>query len=218
MRVFPNLEMGDNIVCNGMIRYLATQHEKLEVVTRRTYHADISRMYSDLPNVTCIDGYDYPEARAALIQPDSILMGYFKDPQWKADQWDREFYEQAGVDFEIRWRGCKFPTVVPKEFADSGKPWVLLHDVPHRGINIHPAYHREGRIKMELRHSFWDWVPMMLRAQELHLVDSSYLNLAESLWSLGLLEGTRLVFHRYAKVQRYGSVPPVLRGPWEIID
>jgi hypothetical protein len=141
-------------------------------------------------------------------------MGYFKDPQWKADQWDREFYEQAGVDFEIRWRGCKFPTVVPKEFADSGKTGILLHDVPQRGINIYPEY--EGT-RMRGMPSFWDWVPMMLRAEELHLVDSSYLNLAESLWSLGLHEGTRLVFHRYAKVRRFGSVPPVLHGPWEMI-
>lgn len=71
---------------------------------------------------------------------------------------------------------------------------------------------------MGAKHSFWDWLPDILKASELHFVDSSYLNLAESLWHWGLLEDKRLVFHRYAKVQRYGSVPPVLRGPWEIID
>lgn len=217
MTVFPNLEMGDNLVLNGLCRHLARKHGELVWVARRTYCSDIARMFSDLPNVRVVDGYDYPEAKALVASP-SIRMGFFNPESidWRKVQWDQKFYAQAGVDFNERWNSAAFPPGLVPAAAPSDA--VVIHDIPERGIVIDPAKLPPGaQVRVTRRASFWDWLPEIVSARELHCVDSSYLNLAESLYAAGHLRGTQLVFHSYPKIQLHGSVPPVLRAPWTVL-
>lgn len=217
MTVFPNFEMGDNIVLNGMCRYLSRKHRDIVWVARRAYHSDIARMFSDLPNVLVVDGYDYPEAKTILVT-ESIRMGFFGSDKvnWREVQWDREFYIQAGVDFDERWDSVAFPVeLIP---AVSPSDAIVIHDIPERKITIDPADLPVGRhIRIVRRPSFWNWLPEILSARELHCVDSAYLNLAESLYATGHLRNTKLVFHSRPKIRLHNSVPPVLRAPWTIL-
>ena len=218
LHIFPNLELGDNIVLNGLCRVFARREESIKWVARRTYAADIARMFSDLPNVEVIDGYDYPEARGIACER-AIRLGFFgpEGTNWQAVQWDEEFYRQAGVDFNERWSACKFPADL---LPDTLRPaFNLVHEVPERGFTVRPDLLPRNPIFITRAPSVWNWVGPICTAAELHVVDSAILNLAESLYAVGRLRNTRLVFHAYAKKKIHSfAVPPVLRAPWEIIE
>lgn len=217
--VFPNLELGDNVVCNGLCRCLARQHPRVVWVARRTYVGDVGKMFSDLNNVLVLDGYDYPEAKAlSRTVENRLVMGYFNEEtvDWRTVQWDTKFYAQAGVDFKGRWSSFNLPAqLLQPANVTCG---VLTHEVPERGFvfdeDKRPAHAALSIVRSQ---SFWDWVPKLLSAREFHCVDSSYLNLAESLYALGHLRNTKLVFHSYPKIRLHNSVPPVLRAPWKVL-
>lgn len=217
MKVFPNLEMGDNIVLNGLCRYLARRHSEVVWATSWPYSDAIAKMFSDLPNVRIENGHAYPlPGEEYPSAPEMIRIGYFNPEKldWTRCQWDQSFYAQAGVDFSERWTSFKLPADMLVSAMARG---VLTHSLPERGIRITRPI-PEDAVFMGRRNSFWDWLPEMLSASQLHLVDSSYLNLAESLWALGLMNNTELYFHAYAKKKAFGSVPPILKGPWVVYE
>lgn len=224
--IFPNLEMGDNIVLNGLARHFAATEEKVVWVTKAAYHEPIRRMFTDVGNLEVIDGYDYPEIRENLIPKAmrKVRMGFFgpEGTDWHTVQWDKAFYDQAGVDFEVRWEKflLSFDLYNCAYEADKlQKRYPLIHDIPERGLSIDPEKIPPGNSLRILKSaSFWDWLEPVCMAAELHFIDSAYLNLAESLYALGFLRDTKLVFHRYVKVAKHNSVPPVLRAPWVILD
>lgn len=227
---FPNWGIGDAIVCNGLFRSLAEQHERVCWVTPSpTMVMEVAEMFSDLANITLDYGGTYEEtkAKADACGKSAVRLGFFSPSglAWaKTFQplgWDESFYEQAGVPFQYRWTKFKLPEKLLS--FEPRHPSVIVHQILDRNLSIRDGMlpRTKDIVHITQRPSVWDWIPEICSASELHLVDSVYLNLAESLYTLGYLRNTRLVFHRYAKVNVHGavppSVPPVLKAPWEIL-
>ena len=61
--VFPLFQMGDNVVQNGMARRLAAHYPHISWLAKHDFFSDVSRMFSDIKNLTVVNGYDYLEAR-----------------------------------------------------------------------------------------------------------------------------------------------------------
>jgi hypothetical protein len=218
--VAPHLEMGDAIVSNGICRTLAKSEKKIVWLSRHDYTVAVRRMFADLPNVQVLPVLSYEEVRNRWLPvwPRTVKLGYFaKD--FDCSKWDSEFYRQAGYSFDNRWTEFALPPALLPQGVTK-QPFALVHEDHPRQFLVDP-----NRLPKDIevryitrRASFWDWVPDILAAQELHFIDSAFLNLAESLWGLKLLNSTKLVFHKYAK--RYpvnGGLWPQLRGPWEVL-
>lgn len=220
--VFPHLEMGDALVCNGLCRTLAASGRQIVWLARATYVFAVRRMFADLPNVQVLAALDYEEVKQRWLPvcPGALKLGYFSPP-FNDKVWDQEFYRQAGVPFENRWTHVKFPPDLFPAGPRTHQEFVLVHHDPSRNMRIDESRLPAGLPYrfITLRPSFWDWMPEVLSARELHVIDSSFLNLAESLWTLGCLSGTRLVWHKYSKkYPLYGGRWPQLRGPWEVLE
>lgn len=224
--VFPNLEMGDNIVLNGMCRFLARQEKAIAWAARHDHIAAITRMFSDLPNVrtVLVNEYNYAKEYAKLGEEwaRQIRIGYFSEAgsTWNSatsGHWDQKFYEEGRVDFDERWKSFSLPADLLR--PQKRENFALIHQIPEREIVIQADLFPKNIPLVHIRWlpSFWDWMPSILSASELHFVDSSYLNLAESLYAIGLLRDTKLVFHSYAKLRIAREKYPVLRAPWEIL-
>jgi hypothetical protein len=223
LAVFPNHGIGDSIVCNGMCRVLSRREDSILWVAGSNEFETIRVMFSDLKNVSVVNGINYTEARKINLPAGcrTLGLGFFSASgfSWKYKKWDLEIYEQSEVPFRERWNSFSLPwTLLPKRGLRQNLV-ALVHDIPERGIVIgNPQKFTSLPIlRITQRPSFWDWVDAICSASELHFVDSAYLNLAESLYVLGFLRETRLVFHYYAKHKKYGAIPPTLRAPWEIL-
>jgi hypothetical protein len=214
--IIPHLEMGDAIITNGMVRYFSERDNRpIVLLTRRDYLDDVRLMYSDNSRIQVFGANHIEVVRGDWIPqwPGALKLGYFNGGPFDVSQWDREFYRQAGVPFDARWGSFFSPNIpsTPRPKDD----FFLVHEDHRRGYNIDrrqvPLW---TRVDITRRPSFWDWLPEILRARELHFIDSSFLNLADILWTLGLLNETRLVWHKYARK----SEPPTVRAPWEILQ
>lgn len=218
--IFPHLGLGDAIICNGLVRVLAEKHSRLVWFARADYAEPIGLMYSDLPNVIVVPVKDDEEVALWLdsIDPLRCLCLGYRSSDFDPTKFDAEFYRQAGVDFEDRWKRFALPPSAGVSFQSDEKIGVLVHDAPERGMTITSERLRQLTNDTALRvttdRRLWDWLPVLLSSREFHCIDSAFLNLAESLYALGFLRKTRLVLHAYAKQP---ANLPTVRAPWEIL-
>jgi hypothetical protein len=217
--VFPHLEMGDALIVNGLCRTLAATTNSMIWMTDVKYVFDVRRMYEDLPQVQVLGALGYDDIRNRWIPSclDAKRLGLFADAGFNLDRWDESFYHQLGIDFNLRWSSFQLPPSLRMAEPTQKEPVALIHEDPSRAFNVVRQLLPAGlkHIFITSRPSFWDWMPQMLAVQEVHCIDSAYLNLVESLYALGYLRNTKLVWHAYAK--RYTqSGPPQMRAPWHI--
>lgn len=219
--VFGHLEFGDALVLNGLIRVLARQHQRVKWVTKTDYVRAVRATIEDLPNVQVLAALNYDEVRHRWIPqcPHNLRLGYFGD-SFNEAKWDSEMYRQAGIPFDARWTECRFPMRLLRGCKEPKKGIALVHEDYDRKFLIRPEMLPSDLeiFRVNKRPSILDWLPDIYAAKELHFVDSSFLNLAESLHAMGALRDTTLVFHRYAKQYPGASRWPELRAPWRIFE
>lgn len=220
--VFGHLEFGDAIVLNGLIRALARQHAKINWVTKTDYCPAVRETVADLQNVQVLAAQDYNEVRNRWIPncPNSLKLGYFAEAGFDESKWDSEMYRIANIPFECRWSEFRLPIKLLAGRREPKKNIALVHEDVSRAFLIKPELLPPGLeiFRVNKRTSILNWLPEMFAAKELHFIDSSFLNLAESLHAMGALPNTTLVFHRYAKRYTGKSRWPELRAPWRIFE
>lgn len=217
--VFGHLAFGDALVLNGMIRVLARLHTSVKWVVHTDYIRAVRATVEDVSNVQVLAALSYEEVRKRWIPqcPKNLRLGYFADAFDEA-RWDREMYRIAGIHFDARWTECRFPMRLLKGSKEPKRNIALVHEDYERKFLIRPELLPSDLevFKINKRPSILDWLPEIFSARELHFVDSSFLNLAESLHAMGALSNTTLIFHRYAKQYPGAAKWPELRAPWRI--
>lgn len=227
--IFTHLGLTDAIVCNALFRHYAELH-KDKIVIIPCYERNLSSiqwMLSDVPNI-----FFYPiESEQQLltckqsIQPNyKLCLGfhskgvehikeangrfYAQKETFNPLPWDSEFYRQAGLDPELKWKGFKLP--VKNINLPEGYP--VYHDDEKMGFIIKREHIPNGLVtNLGTLGTLDKSAQSIYRATEIHCIDSSMLNLAD------LMETPyckRFVFHRYARK----GLPPKLKKNWEIID
>jgi hypothetical protein len=220
--VFQHLGMGDAIICNGMIRTLAKQHPKVCPVTDARYIHAVRMMYRDVPNIQVLATITYEEVehRWKPVHQDGMYLGYFA-AGFNPKKFVQEFYRQSGVPLDARWDAFELPVGFFKPPPVDTD--VLVHDSQDRGFGIYDFRLPTGRkiTRITRRNNFWDWLPEIRGAKEIHCIDSSYLNLVDSMWYKKMLQpDVKLVWHWYARPlgkSAHDSGSPAYRAPWEIL-
>lgn len=209
--LLPHLGLGDAIICNGMIRVLAARHDRLVLPCKWHNRPSVAWMLSDLDNVRLLGVKDDAEARLWADRFERggshvLCLGLHSGKLLRQD-WDRQLYEQAGVDFEERWQSFSLPAL------DTGMPEAdlpLYHDDCDRNFAINRRRMPENATRVIRGYTIWVNLNAVQTAPEIHVIDSCFLCLADSIPTIG-----RLVFHRYA---RPNGMPPILIKNWEIIE
>jgi len=191
-------------------------------ITKTDYVRAVRATIEDVPNVQVLAAIDYEEVKRRWIPqcPNSLCLGYFNQLGFNEAKWDSEMYRQAEIPFDTRWTEFRLPARLVRGWKEPKRNIALVHEDYDRNFLIRPnALPNDLEIfRINKRPSILDWMPEILAAKELHFIDSSFLNLAESMHAMGVLPNTALVFHRYAKQYPGHSRWPELRGPWRIID
>lgn len=211
-----HLGLGDVIACRGIVKFNAGRYRRVWLGAKPHNLASTKLLFSDLPNVRVISlGSKYPERNQVLLSKifsslgASVLrLGYYGDdylvPPFEVN-FDENFYTQAKVSFEGRVEGTSFPRALElerqleHELGDLSQPYIFIHDDPRRNLVID-----QDRILSPLRQIRSDllgnrfpisaWTGVIMRASELHVIESSFAALIESLDPPG-----KKVAHRYAR-------------------
>lgn len=220
--------LGDMIIMSGLVREYAKTQMSIVLICKRRDYESVRFMYSDLKNVYVLPLEGDVEARRFVqtCEGHVLKLGLFgDDPSFNIERFDSEHYRQAKVDFEKRWSEFKVPKQEDQEpwgkfdgLVEKIIPRIFVHDDPTRKFPIRRDLIPNDRVRLiwpgtipTLRHStIFSYTDAISEADEVHVIDSSFLCLADSIPTRG-----KLFLHRYA---RKGGRPPQLRKDWKVLD
>ena len=225
--IYPHLHLGDNIVCNGLIRNLIKDYDQINLFIKQSKAPSVMWMYRDLKNIKYLMVQKEPQAEEwiKLNNPQKLLkIGYeFRDNNINFDQ---AFYKQYNIDFEKRWtdfyldRDMEREKSFFKRFNVKEGEYIFFHEdngnnykgkfIINRKLvpqNVPTIYAKEN-----YTNNIFDYCYIIEHAKEIHVVESSFLFLADT---LNITD--KLYSHRYAR--RYPpDEKPTLKNKWTIYD
>jgi hypothetical protein len=226
LHLATHTELGDLLVTEGIIRHYAAVYQRLSFDT--AYYDEAVELFDDLDNVEPLAAEkDYVNRRPVPKDADKVIwFGLLSDvkrqhgihfPDTKVRTfdhltWDREFYRMLDVPFMARWLNSNLPA--PEGYPDICKSnSILVHQMDDYKIEFNfedtPEFigPRDGC-------TAFAWMKPIMRARQVHCIDSSMVSLIESMNANGYLNPrTELFYH--AEVRP--SAPPVMLAPWKIV-
>lgn len=221
--IFPHLGLGDAVICNGLVRTLASQYDSVLFLAKFRNQNAIGEMLSDVANVLVPgvkDDYGAMEYTiiAELAEYKVLRLGGHQDKSFLrgSAHFDEEFYRQAKIPFGYRWSAFKLPLCSGFPDTNFQPPYAFVCDHCSQGkMTIDESQITRGLVTMRPTESkiFLWWIGSIYGATEIHCIDGAFLNLVESLD----LPGKRLVFHKSARKHNDERLYPTLRKNWEIV-
>jgi len=216
IQVYHHLGLGDHIICNGLIRYLCRNYEKVYCFVKEHNLNNVSFMFRDEPRIELIAVKDKSEVPSKIIKDSDVIRVGFENVDMSHDNFDKTFYTQLGYDFSLRWDNFYVEREYEKEhdlfvkLNPHNVPYIVIHDDAYRGFMIDPSKVREdmkiikssdcfisGKMKAEFReYTIFHWILVLERAEEIHCMDSSFKCLVES---LPKCSSPRLFYHVYVR-------------------
>lgn len=187
MIIHHHLGLGDHFVCNGLVNYICKiSEEPIYLICKNRNTDTVEYLYSENDKVTviAIDGLDeiLETNNYALKTNDKILRIGFEhcDPRG----WDVSFYKQLNIDFIERYRFFKLPKKKPKNLIKApDSPYILVHnqssDKKYQlsiNTNLDIFY-----MNKEDGYHLLSYIDVIVNAEEIHCIDSSFFHLVDSL-------------------------------------
>ena len=214
MFILPHQGLGDHIICNGLVRCLAEEHQTVSLIVSRSKEKSkgtgmIEFMYRDNPNIKIVGIEEadirktYEKARANPKEYITVGYGYPKQNNGNFDEW---FYRSVNIDFKYRLekfyikRDLEAEEQIYNELT-NGEPYIFIHDDPTRGFVIQRERLRKDLkiIENDISINFFNYRKLFENAKELHLMQSGLYDFTNSI----PLKKPNIFVHQY--VRKYSS-------------
>ena len=213
--IIQNLGLGDHFLCNAVYRSKALQADQIYFLVKNKNFISVKEMLSDVQNISPIpapnSSADYLQRFLVRLLPilgcDVLRLGHLGEsflPESPTISFDREFYIQADVPFEMRWNSSLFPRneeverVTKTSYVKNDEPYIFVHDDSSRGYRIDDSRFSNGvkvvRPNALLGASLQAHAKLIEDAREVHLMESSFLAMAQN-----LCLGGRKFVHTYVR-------------------
>lgn len=203
MAIAPHRGMGDLIICNALFRHF-TRHNSVVVPVKQAYFDSATFMLRDVPSALVVQARTNAEAYSIVNTfraSGPVLFLGNRGTNYRREEFDRCFYEQAGLAFETRWTGFRLVRDPSIELTAPTRPHAFVHEDPSRGFAIDRSRAcfsglPECTAVAGVTGNIFAWLPCILSASEIHCIDSSFALLIDS---LDIDSSVRLFLHRYAR-------------------
>ena len=220
--LFCHIGLGDLILLSGAIVELTRLHGAIRIYCYRHHSASVRSFFANHPGVAVTElnnpGGDYgvpPESHLRPVEAHIIRTGCYAGAGQRPDiSFPELFYQQLAINYADRWRLCPIEKAAEAVPQLSTEIPVFVHDDPSRGYHIvkgitgKPVYRPS-----ENGGSILQFVDILRRAKEIHVMDSSFYHLVESLEGIS----AALYYHRYARryVPKWFDYPK--RHAWQVL-
>ena len=205
--IYHHLGLGDHISCNGLVRTIVNKNKNnIYYLFCKNSLADTIRfMYRDLGNIKVkpiksihadkeIEKYLLKLKNKSKI----IKIGFQNYNKIYAKinlknnpvTYDMVFYKQMGINYKNRFTNCYWKRnkkeenrVYRKLIKNPKKKYLFVHDEPSLDYKIDQSFFSKGYevIKNDKNEILFNLAKVLENASELHLMESSIRNMAESL-------------------------------------
>jgi hypothetical protein len=199
--IYTHLGLGDHIVCNGLVRQLYNETDEISLACQSHNLISVSSMFSDLR----INYVNYLNCN--LSNYDKVYKPGFSDLILNSKTTTEEqFYSLAGLDISYKYSKSKFPYVDRDEQVYD----MFIHDDDSRNLRI-PFYGPTVYRPRNQYSNILDYIPIIKRAKEIHVIKSSFMHLVECLNED--FSGKKLVIHDVRPILNLAE-QPYLTKPW----
>ena len=204
--VHHHLGLGDHFICNGLVRHLARERGEIGLFAYRKNAVSVAFMYRDDPRIAVIpvDGDAQAQSISRQAGISALRIG-FEHMGCSGRSFAEDFYSQLGLDYRVRFDGFHVRRDPARERAlferlvGARARYAFLHEDRRRGFIVDRANASSDLPfvvpEPGLTDNIFDYVGVLEQAEELHLIDSSFLNLADSIQ----VNARRFAYHRYAR-------------------
>lgn len=230
--LYLHLDLGDQLICNGLVREYCKRYDTVAIFSKPQNYPSVSFMFRDLPNIEIIQG-DNDFAKLFMVAnffshsgkryDEAKIIGYPYLDQNAGMNFEQQFYQRAGIDFEKKWTSFHvqrdpsreeslFKKIAPKD------DYIFLHDDLPRGFKIErkrlPKKYPVVFPEKDFTDNIFDYCTTLTRAKEIHVFDSSFMFLVDCLEYRNSHQ--KLFIHRYAR-PNFNWTLPILKKEWEIL-
>ena len=202
--LFHHLGLGDHIICNALYRALSSRYQFLIMVVKKRNSIDVKAMLHDLDNVWLIEVsnkfadtaqllllkfFSFTNVSKVLSIGGASLERELGSTASGARNFDRLMYRLGQVEFKLRNQGFFIERNYVKELelfrflgCHQGE-YIFVHDDPSRDFLIEetklPKDVRVIRSKKLEDYTIFDYLTVLEKAEEIHVVQSSFAALVE---------------------------------------
>lgn len=219
--VYHHLGLGDHFICNGLVREWAAKYDNVSLFCKSQNAETVAQMYGDL-NICLLVGDDefahrFLRGKDKTEGLDILAVGFDRLNPTNG-KFDQQFYNLVGLDFSTRWKSFKVCREFKKENALAYKlnlprKFALVHEDESRGYKIDVSKINLPIVRVEKleRFSMIDWLGIADLAAEIHVIDSSFMFLIDSVDTK-----VPLYIHRYSRDNPDWQLPS-LKKNWLIL-
>jgi len=212
--------LGDHIITNGMVHAFTEQYDLVFVPHIKMFSPSINDLYKDhakirpvaLPDIdVTLKGmhllHELREKENAdmvsiadpyLYYPRRLIQNSEGNFEFRhvATNFDRQFYELAGMHFSLRYTKCKLPGSTKKskqlyQEISKGNEYILVHNTSSQNtsgypLDINRVTQNKGlpiiNIVPGITDNVFEFYDLIVNASEIHAVGSFFQCLVDSLW------------------------------------
>lgn len=197
--IFTHFEMGDSIICNGLIRNLSNIYKKIILFSKMEHKKSMEWMYRDMTNIEFLffENYLQAEEFIKMVNPQPLhrigfqLISDHKNLVKENCQFDEMYYKQTNIPFSKRWSDFYVKRDKNREydffktFDIEEKKYIFVHNT---FSNCNPEFNFNHVSKkfpvvkpiVGRTENIFDYLYLIENAYEIHCVCSSFKNLIDS--------------------------------------
>ena len=208
--IYQHLGLGDMISNNGLVRYLIELNHKTNffyIFCKNMHKKSIKFMFRDLKKIKIVGISDNPKNEKNDVENflskqkknfEIIKIGHDfyhstnqLNPDFKSNPWHCtvNFYKQFGLPYNYRYektfwkRNFKSEKKLFNKLVQNKKKFIFVHDDINRGLKINTSKlaKKFHIIRNSNANLIFDYGLILEKASELHLIESSFRQLCETL-------------------------------------
>ena len=142
-----HLGLGDGLIINALVRHFAKDHD-VTLLCKKHNQVSLSFMFRDCPRINLmttdndrdLNDDDLADAGVRHVKEHgkkALCLGMYGDRKiYDERSWDRSIYQQAGLDFQLRWNEFKCARQPSCEIEVPHGKFAFVHDDADRGFVI----------------------------------------------------------------------------------
>ena len=197
--IYHHLGLGDNIICNVLVRYIKKFEDVVYVFCKPHNTINVEYMYRDNPNIKVLSvGEDIDVVNYINNNniSDKVIKIGFDKLNNECNTFDEEFYESLNIPFLVRFddfyikRDLDLEQKIIKELNPNNEKYIFTHNIDKSKINTNLKI-----IDNPVNYSIFNLVSLIENAEEVHLMESSIKNLVNSY----KMEKPKFFYHQYVR-------------------
>lgn len=217
-----HLGLGDAIACAAIVAKLAQSGEEVTIPCYVRNEVSVKSFFANYPNVKIDLVHDNTNKYYSFDKSvTSILLGHYNldIPQLPDEDFVQWFYRQAGMDISEKEEYCPIKEAVAHtsqcaRFDFDNLNIFFCHEDRERDFKINKDLIKTERLfevsAVPKEGSILTYANSLIKAPQVHCIDSSFLHLAEALNVKG-----KKFYHKYARPNSTDF--KYLKG-WEVIE